>query len=53
MALVARRADRLEQVLADCRTGAPDSRSWAADLADPEGAASLALRIWDELGPST
>ncbi len=50
VALVARRADRLEQVLADCRIGAPDSRSWAADLADPEGAASLALRIWDELG---
>ena len=51
VALVARRADRLEQVLADCQAGAPDSRSWAADLADPDDAAALSLQIWDELGP--
>jgi len=51
VALVARRADRLEEVVGDCRRAAPGSRSWAADLSDPEAAAQLALRIWDELGP--
>jgi short-subunit dehydrogenase len=50
VALVARRADRLEEVLADCRTAAPDSRSWPADLAEPEGAAALARSIWDSHG---
>jgi NADP-dependent 3-hydroxy acid dehydrogenase YdfG len=49
--LVARRADRLEAVARDCRRTAPGSRSWAADLSDPEEAAELGLRIWDELGP--
>ncbi len=48
--LVARRADRLEEVLADCRPTAPDSRMWAADLSDPEAAARLALQAFDELG---
>jgi short-subunit dehydrogenase len=51
VALVARRADRLEEVAADCRRTAPGSRAWAADLSDPEEAAALGLRIWDELGP--
>jgi len=51
VALVARRADRLELVEADCRAGAPRSRAWAADLSVPEEAAALALRIWDEIGP--
>jgi short-subunit dehydrogenase len=51
VALVARRADRLEQVLADCRLGAPASRAFPADLSDPGAAASLARRIWDEFGP--
>ncbi|HLH29385.1 MAG TPA: SDR family NAD(P)-dependent oxidoreductase, partial [Acidimicrobiales bacterium] len=51
VALVARRAERLEWVLADCRPAAPGSRSYPADLSDPEGAARLALRIWDEMGP--
>jgi short-subunit dehydrogenase len=50
VALVARRADRLEEVVADCRSTAPDSRSWPADLADPERAARLARSIWDEYG---
>jgi short-subunit dehydrogenase len=50
VALVARRADRLEEVLADCRSTAPDSRSWPADLADAEGAAALARSIWDSHG---
>ena len=49
--LVARRADRLEEVAVTCQITAPRSRAWAADLSDPEGAADLALEIWDELGP--
>jgi short-subunit dehydrogenase len=51
VALVARRADRLEEVLAACKVHAPNSRAWAADLADPQTAADLSLTIWDELGP--
>jgi short-subunit dehydrogenase len=51
VALVARRADRLEEVAEDCRLTAPRSRAWAADLGDTDMAASLALQIWDELGP--
>ncbi len=51
VALVARRADRLEEVTADCRIGAPGSRWWAADLSDPASAAELALAVWDQLGP--
>jgi short-subunit dehydrogenase len=51
VALVARRADRLEEVAAACRADAPASRAFPADLADPDGAAALGLRVWDELGP--
>lgn len=47
VALVARRADRLDQVLVDCLPHSPASRRWAADLSDPEVAARLALEIWD------
>jgi short-subunit dehydrogenase len=50
VAVVARRADRLEEVVADCRATAPASRAWPADLADPENAADLARSIWDEYG---
>jgi len=34
--LVARRGDRLEEVLDQCLPTAPDSRAWVEDLADPE-----------------
>jgi short-subunit dehydrogenase len=47
VALVARRQDRLDAVLAECRMTAPDSERWAADLSDPDDAATLALAIWD------
>jgi short-subunit dehydrogenase len=47
VALVARRQDRLDAVLADCRTTSPDSERWAADLSVPSAAAELALAIWD------
>ena len=50
VALVARRADRLDEVLADCRATSPASARWAADLSDPEAAANLALEIWDHYG---
>jgi short-subunit dehydrogenase len=51
VALVARRADRLETVATECRAHAPRSRAFAADLADPERAADLARQIDAELGP--
>jgi short-subunit dehydrogenase len=51
VALVARRADRLEAVLADCTGPAPGSRAWPADLSDPEHAAEVARAIDAELGP--
>jgi short-subunit dehydrogenase len=47
VALVARREERLNAVLADCRRTTPDSERWAADLSDPVAAAELALSIWD------
>jgi len=50
VALVARRADRLDEVLADCRRTAPASDRWVADLSNPEGAATLAEAIWDFYG---
>ncbi|MGH9087444.1 MAG: SDR family NAD(P)-dependent oxidoreductase [Acidimicrobiales bacterium] len=50
VALVARRADRLDAVLTDCRVGAPASRRWVADLADPAAAAAVAVEIWEAYG---
>jgi short-subunit dehydrogenase len=50
VALVARRADRLDEVLADCRRHTPASARWAADLSDPAVAADMALEIWDHFG---
>ncbi|OMC32835.1 short-chain dehydrogenase [Mycobacterium colombiense] len=48
--LVARRRDRLGEVLADCRRTSPDSAMWVADLGDTAALADLALRAWDALG---
>ncbi|MBV8928997.1 MAG: SDR family NAD(P)-dependent oxidoreductase [Mycobacteriaceae bacterium] len=45
--LTARRRDRLEAVLAECRETSPASTMWVADLADPTGVETLAQ--WDEL----
>ena len=50
VALVARRADRLDEVLADCVGRAPQSRRWVADLSDPDRAAAVALDVWDAYG---
>ncbi len=48
--MVARREDRLADVLADCRTTSPDSVMWAADLADGITASRLALQAWHAMG---
>jgi short-subunit dehydrogenase len=50
MGLVARRAERLAQVLADCRRTSPDSTMWVTDLGDAEEVDRLGLRAWDDLG---
>lgn len=48
--LVARRADRLEDVLEQCREHAPDSQMWPADLGDVERAEAVAREAWDAFG---
>jgi short-subunit dehydrogenase len=48
--LIARRRDRLAEVLADCRRSSPDSAMWVADLVDTSAVGELALRAWDGLG---
>jgi short-subunit dehydrogenase len=48
--LIARRRDRLGEVLADCRRSSPDSAMWVADLADTSAVGELAVRAWDGLG---
>jgi short-subunit dehydrogenase len=48
--LVARRRERLEEVLADCLPNAPESRVWPADLGDLDLAERVALEAWDAFG---
>jgi short-subunit dehydrogenase len=48
--VVARRQDRLTEVLGACRNHAPDSRMWVADLDDDAGAERLATEAWDAFG---
>jgi short-subunit dehydrogenase len=48
--IVARRVDRLAEVLEACQVDAPGSRLWAADLSDPAAAAALAEEAWDAFG---
>lgn len=49
--LVARREDRLVEVLDDCRgAGSAGSRMWVADLGDPDRAAAVATEAWDAFG---
>jgi short-subunit dehydrogenase len=50
VALVARRADRLEQVVAECCEHTAGSRAFPADLSDPERAAAVALEVSDAMG---
>jgi len=48
--LVARRSERLAQVLADCRRTSPESTMWVADLGDPAAVDRFGLCAWDDLG---
>jgi len=48
--VVARRADRLEEVVEQCRRHAPESRLWAADLGDLERAEAVAREAWEDFG---
>ena len=48
--IVARRADRSQEVLDRCRRHAPDSQMWAADLGDLDRAEEVALEAWDAFG---
>jgi short-subunit dehydrogenase len=48
--IVARRKDRLRDVLARCRAHEPDCRMWTADLGDLERAEQVALEAWDTFG---
>jgi short-subunit dehydrogenase len=48
--LIARRRDRLAEVLADCRRTSPGSAMWVADLADTAALSDLALGAWDAMG---
>ena len=48
--LVARRRDRLREVLAECHRTSPGSAMWVADLADTSAIGELATRAWDTLG---
>jgi short-subunit dehydrogenase len=48
--IVARRREKLEEVLARCTPSAPDSRLWAVDLGDLAAAEQVALEAWDAFG---
>jgi short-subunit dehydrogenase len=48
--IVARRAERLEAVVAQCREHSPDSAFWAADLGDVETATSVARDAVERFG---
>jgi short-subunit dehydrogenase len=47
--LIARRRDRLAEVLVDCQKHSPDSAMWVADLGDSEAVGTLAQQAWDAL----
>ena len=48
--LVARRGDRLDEVLEQCRAHSPDSRRWKCDLGDLDAAVAVALEAWEAFG---
>jgi short-subunit dehydrogenase len=48
--LVARREDRLAEVLAECREHAPDSVMWVADLGERDAAVRVIDAAWAEWG---
>jgi short-subunit dehydrogenase len=48
--ICARRADRLDAVVEQCRKYTPNSRAWAIDLNELDALAPFAARVSDELG---
>jgi short-subunit dehydrogenase len=48
--IVARRADRLEEVVEACRAFTPESTFWAADLGRVDTAVGVAETAWDHFG---
>ena len=48
--IVARRRDRLEEVLADLRAASPEARMWVADLSDLDAAAAVAREADEAFG---
>jgi short-subunit dehydrogenase len=48
--IVARRGDRLGEVLEDCRRSSPGSRMWVADLGDLADAERVAVEAWNAFG---
>ncbi len=48
--IVARREDRLREVLLRCAAHSPDSRMWTADLADPNAVEALARDVLRDFG---
>ncbi len=48
--LIARRAERLANVLAECRQSSPSSVMWVADLAEAGEIQRLAMQAWETLG---
>lgn len=48
--IVARREDRLRDVLAQCREHTPESQMWTADLSDLDRAERVALEAWEAFG---
>jgi len=48
--IAARRADRLEQTLEDCRRHSPQSRLWVTDLSDIDSAERLVHDAWAAFG---
>ncbi len=48
--ICARRADKLNEVLARCQVHSPDSKAWTVDLADLDGLADFAKRASADLG---
>jgi short-subunit dehydrogenase len=48
--VVARRVDRLAEVLAECQKSSPGSRMWVADLGDLDAAERVAVEAWNAFG---
>lgn len=48
--LVARRRERLEEVVADCQRHTPESRLWPVDLSDLAAAEAIVHEAWEAFG---